>query len=1179
MGPPVETHDARDGSSVTVVINGKKYNVPTTYSDVSLNDYLRDHLGLTGTKVMCREGGCGVCIVHAAYPDTAGSGQIVQRSINSCLCPILSCDGWEITTVEGIGDQNKPHVIQSRLTEHYGTQCGYCTSGWVMTMYSLVQNAPEGQLTKQLVENGFDGNICRCTGYRPILDAFKSFAKSDSDEDAKNCLDIEDHRTPPCVKSRHCPGRCGNGHQTQVEVCSLPKTITENAFPWYKPTSLNEAYQLIKTNPGTSFYYVVGHTGIGVYDDPFYTAYMDMKGIKDLYKVDKTDNLVSIGANLPLRDVIEVFRKYRDAPGFQHLPALAEIISKTAHVSVRNVGSWGGNLAMIHADATETFLTGKNIADAAILQQALKTLANEIKPVDVPAEASPKYKTSLSCCLFYKFVLEIVGDYADPVFRSAVGNIARPLSSGTQAFDTKQEEWPLTQPIPKIESLAQCTGEAKYISDAFGSHILHAAFVLTTTANATIFRVDTASALALSGVRQVFTAADIPGKNNVSPPATLGPTDPEELFASKQSSYAGQPVALVVADTKAVAEAGAKLVKVTYSNVKTPILSCQDAISQKSFHGQMQSIIVGDPDKALAQAPNKINGELEIGAQAHYHMETMVSVAYPEEDGVSLDVGTQWIDGVQTAVSQCLAIKKHKVNISVKRCGGGFGAKIFRTNHISAATAVAAFLLKKPVKMHMSLWDNSRTIGKRFPYYGKYQVGFDKTGKLLSVICDVYSNTGAFNAGAAIGGWKARGDNAYFCSAWKFNLFNCKTNVAPNTACRAPGSTEAIYFIEYMMEHISKVLQKPSIEVKMLNFVKNGDKLLDGSTIKDCNIKAITEQLLQTSSYSERLNTVKQFNKENRWRKRGINVVPMRYSCSWARRQINCLLAVYHGDGTVAVTHGGVEIGQGINTKVAQVVAYELGIDMKYIAIKANASLTDANGTPTGGSITSEIACMAAISCCDQLKALMKPVKDSMKSPTWEQLVEECNSRGVDLTARALAAPHPPGPTVYNTYGAMCTEVELDGLTGQYQINRLDVLYDCGESMSPLIDVGQIEGAVIMGLGYFTSEEIIFDKKTGSNLTFGTWKYKPPTTKDIPVDFRITMLKNAPNPSGVLRSKIVAEPPLCMSASVVFALQNAIFAHLNETQKDDWFRIDAPVTVERTQQYCRIENEQMLLKK
>ncbi|XP_055352621.1 uncharacterized protein LOC129598648 isoform X2 [Paramacrobiotus metropolitanus] len=1157
-----------------------------------------------------------------------------------------------------------------------------------MTMYSLVQNAPEGQLTKQLVENGFDGNICRCTGYRPILDAFKSFAKSDCDEDTKNCLDIEDHRTPPCVKSRHCPGRCGNGQQSQLEACSLPKTITENAFPWYKPTSLNEAYQLIKTNPGTSFYYVVGHTGIGVYDDPFYTAYMDLKGIRDLYKMDKADNLVSIGANLPLRDVIEVCRKYRDAPGFQHLPALAEIISKTAHVSVRNVGSWGGNLAMknrknefpsdtfvsfvtgnatiyvgpenkscsmedfvklnltgklilradlpafskdyvfrtykimpryqnahayvnagfrakvdrsqpgkfviaekpavvfgniseqfIHADATETFLSGKNIADAAILQQALKTLANEIKPVDVPAEASPKYKASLSCCLFYKFVLEIVGDYADPVFRSAVGNIARPLSFGTQAFDTKQEEWPLTQPIPKIESLAQRTGEAKYISDAFGSHILHAAFVLTTTANATIFRVDTAPALELPGVRQVFTAADIPGKNNVSPPATLGPTDPEELFASKQSSYAGQPVALVVADTKAVAEAGAKLVKVTYSNVKTPILSCQDAISQKSFHGQMQSIIVSDPDKALAQAPNKISGELEIGAQAHYHMETMVSVAYPEEDGVSLDVGTQWIDGVQTAVSQCLAIKKHKVNISVKRCGGGFGAKIFRTNHISAATAVAAFLLKKPVKMHMSLWDNSRTIGKRFPYYGKYQVGFDKTGKLLSVICDVYSNTGAFNAGAAIGGWKARADNAYFCSAWKFNLFNCKTNVTPNTACRAPGSTEAIYFIEYMMEHVSKVLQKPSIEVKMLNFVKNGDKLLDGSTIKDCNIKAITEQLLQTSSYSERLNTVKQFNKENRWRKRGINVVPMRYSCSWARRQINCLLAVYHGDGTVAVTHGGVEIGQGINTKVAQVVAYELGIDMKYIAIKANASLTDANGTPTGGSITSEIACMAAISCCDQLKALMKPVKDSMKSPTWEQLVEECNSRGVDLTARTLAAPHPPGLTVYNTYGAMCTEVELDGLTGQYQINRLDVLYDCGESMSPLIDVGQIEGAVIMGLGYFTSEEIIFDKKTGSNLTFGTWKYKPPTTKDIPVDFRITMLKNAPNPSGVLRSKIVAEPPLCMSASVVFALQNAIFAHLNEIQKDDWFRIDAPVTVERTQQYCRIENEQMLLKK
>ncbi|XP_055329954.1 uncharacterized protein LOC129582465 [Paramacrobiotus metropolitanus] len=1267
-------HFAKD-DDISVTINGTRYQVPRALSEVTLNEYLRSYLQLGGTKVFCREGGCGACVVTATYPDAhSTSGQTVSRAINSCLCPILSCDGWSITTVEGVGTQKHPHPIQQRLTDHYGTQCGYCSPGMVMSMYSLLKEHPDGKPSAADVETALGGNICRCTGYRPILDAFKTFTKD-------GVKDVEEANCTPCLTNGElCTNACHRKANGQpVYVKKILDSVRETAPQWHSPQVPGRA---IQTAAGSGQAQPVlrrrPHRGNTIRKSLF------------------------MGAAVSLTDVINTFDAESKNEGFQYLAKLAGLLRRTAQPPVRNAGSWGGNLAMKHrhpdfqsetfialaiADATivlgpggkrlsipdfmkedltgkvilgaelpvyssrdyffaaykimpryqnahavvnagfrvkvdrskagkvviadkpiivygsigphfarahktEAFLAGKDgciikghhgkdLADPAVLQETLRVLKAEIQPEYDPAEPSTEYKQALSLSLFYKFALEAVGELADSRYRSAVGYIHRPVSHGTQHWQTNKDKWPLTKPIPKLEAMAQCTGEAKFISDIEQDGLLHCAFALTEQANADIHNIDISAAVKAAGVVRVFLAADIPGVNNPLQVSPIAP--PEQFLTDKHSDYAGQPVAFVVAETRDQAEAAAALVKITYSNIQKPILTFSDAIAAKSFHGEPIEIKIGDAQAGLASAPHKISGDFEMGTQAHYHMETMTALAVPNEDGLDVEAGTQWLDYEQAGVAQVLGIPKNCIRVTCRRNGGGFGAKAARHVHYTAAAAMAAWILKRPAKIHASLFEQSKFVGKRFPYYGKYEVGFDDKGRLLSVRYEVYCNTGTLNIMAPTMMWKEFGDSGYKSENWHFTLYNCKTNLPPNTATRAPGSTEGLYFMEYMLEHIANYLKQPSISVKQLNFLQEGDKNIADEPIEHNHLPTITEQLLKSSDYYERLKQTQQFNAEHRWRKRGLNVVPLRYPCGYTFAMLNCFVSIYHDDGSVAVSHGGIEIGQGINTKVAQTVAYELGIEVENVKILPTETLTSANCGPTGGSFTSEICCLAAIDCCKQLKERMAPVRQKLGDAVpWRQLVEACHWSNMDLSARARAAPigFMPSPSAYHTFGAMCTEVEVDALTGEYQVNRMDVLYDCGESQSPYVDMGQIEGSVLMGLGYYTSEEVLYDAKTGANLCPSTWRYKPPTDKDIPVDFRVAMLRDAPNPLGVTRGKFVGEPPFCMSASVVFALRDAIGASLKEKgHSNDWFRIDTPMTIERVHHYANVQPEEMVYSK
>ncbi|XP_033731118.1 xanthine dehydrogenase-like [Pecten maximus] len=419
----------------------------------------------------------------------------------------------------------------------------------------------------------------------------------------------------------------------------------------------------------------------------------------------------------------------------------------------------------------------------------------------------------------------------------------------------------------------------------------------------------------------------------------------------------------------------------------------------------------------------------------------------------------------------------------------------------------------------------------------------------------------------------------YYCQNWHLIPIGLKTNTPLNTAARSPGSCPSIFITESIMEHVARVVNLDPTEVRRVNLYQQGQLTPYKQSLLYCNITNLLTELETMAEVTQRKTSIAAFNQNNRWRKKGLSVVPLKFALAWEGAHYNCLVDIYMGDGSVVIDHGGIECGQGVNTKTIQVCAYKLGIPVDMIRVVANNTVVNANSITTGGSITSEICCLGIIKCCDKLLARIAPVRAKMSNPKWKDLIKQCGLDGIDLTARYQTSPTVPKGDVINyfSYGVTCSEVELDILTGQYQISRVDLLYDCGESLNPEIDIGQVEGAFVMGLGYWLTEELKNDPATGALLTNSTWEYKPPLCKDIPIDFRVHLLKNAPNPVGILRSKASGEPPLCMSCSALFALRHAAEAARAEIGQNTFFPLSAPATVEKINTACLLKPDQMIL--
>ncbi|KAG5888275.1 hypothetical protein JTB14_025195 [Gonioctena quinquepunctata] len=1265
-----QTMEMKKSTSVTFTLNDVEYTVTAdevTPSTV-LNNFIRNTLHLTGTKKMCFEGGCGSCIV--AVERTIDNKKTVS-AVMSCMQPLLSCDGWKIKTIEGIGGPiTSYHKIQKLLAENDGTQCGFCSPGMVMNMYALHESGPK---TMKEIENSFAGNMCRCTGYRSILTAFKKLA-SDYNEDEVE--DIEDIK--PCQKvdaGKCCGGSCSSRIEKTLttEICYLEA----DGKKWYNVSSLSALLSILKNIGTTPYMLVAGNTGHGVYTLPTSDVYINVNSVSDLTKHSFENDALTLGGNVTLNKFMDVAKDIANKhTHFKYLSDIADHLDLVASIPVRNVGTIAGNLMLkylynefqsdvfllletfnakltivdcdanesettpeaflkldmsgkvikqvtlsahtdsaykyksykmmrraqnahaivnagfllglsssnivesarivygainpsfVHATRTEAYLVGKHIFDNTVLAEAFTLLDGELEPNYVQPDPSPEIRKGIAIALFYKFILSIAPkDCITAKYISGGTIFDRPVSSGVQIISPISENFPLTQPIHKIEGLAQTSGQAEYIADIpdFPNQ-LHGAFVIAQAAPySVIASIDTKDALASAGVVAFFSASDIPGTNTFmsSLEAEL-----EELFCSGTVQYYNQAIGMIVADTHANATAATAKVKVTYTVSSTTPLVTTKAVLDANDTDRIATVSTVTATSTGTDITHTIKGTFELGPQYHYHMEVQCTSVVPTEDGLELYPATQNMDRTQQAVAEALNIPRQKISVHVRRLGGGFGAKLSRNNIATTAAALAAYKLRRPVRVWTPLKTNMSMIGGRFAPRCEYEVSVNDKGVIQKLDAKLYSDMGVAqnesNDFALVPCFKS----CYDYSTWNFSTHTVKTDTSAKCYARAPGSVEAIGAIESIMENIASELGLNPIDVKLGNLdSKNNQRILEfWNTMKTWSEVEKKESDMET------------FNEENRWKKRGLSVVPMRFEMAMAGPH-TAIVSIFHGDGGVMISHSGIEMGQGINTKAAQVCAYKLGISVDQIQIRPSYNLVVPNCNDTGGSITSEHICYAISKACDNLLARMNPIKHTMSSPTWKEWVNECYTANIQLTDTATFTIDEPGIQIYNVWGLCFTEVEVDILTGQYQILNVDILEDVGESMSPLIDLGQIEGAYVMGLGYYTTEEIVFDDK-GNNLTNRTWTYKPPGAKDIPQNFRVWIPGNIPNPMGVLRSKAVAEPPLCLSVGVPLAIRHALLSARKETDPSSsskWIMFDGATTPEKTFLYALNDYKQYQL--
>ncbi|HEX4951928.1 MAG TPA: xanthine dehydrogenase molybdopterin binding subunit [Thermoanaerobaculia bacterium] len=1224
-----------------LLINGERFEVEGLPATTTVADFLRSR-GLTGTKIGCAEGDCGACTV--ALLDRDASGRPTWRAINSCIALLPSLAGREIVTVEGLAEGERLHPVQAAMVDRYGSQCGYCTPGFVMSLFEAFYR-PDCHGSRELSDQ-LCGNLCRCTGYRPIRDA---------------ALDVLACRDG--APARPDPFRARLG---EAVPALAPMAYQAAGERFFRPTSLAELFALRAAHPEARL--VAGATEIGVNLNkkgrPF-PLLISTEAVPELTALHATPTAWHLGAGATLTTIEEALggefpsfakmlrafasRQIRSratlggnlataSPIGDSAPVLLSLdaelvlaspagerrvaiedfftgyrrtvlrpdevirevvlprfdaaaegwtrrvdflkVSKRRELDIAIVAgafrldldrdgvvrharlAWGGVAAMpLRARRAEAVLAGRRVEAA--VDEVAEILASEFEPID-DVRGGAAYRRGLVAALWRKFA---AGDTSE-------------AQDGDLAFE-RGAEWPEdddSRALRHESGAGHVTGRALYADDlAQRRPMLDVWPVCAPHARARILRRDAGRARQAPGVVAVLLAEDVPGQNNVG----VARHD-EPLFAAEEVSYHGQLVALVVGESLRACRAAAALVEVDYQPL-APVASLRQAIAEESWHTEPHVLERGDAAAALGAAPCRFEGELELGGQEHFYLETQAVWAEPEEGGaVRVCSSTQHPSEIQAMVAEVLGIPRNQVVTEQPRMGGGFGGKETQGNAFACLAALAAVATGRPVRLQLDRDLDMTLTGKRHPFLARFRVGHDGEGRLLAAEVELVAN----------GGWSLdlsqaildralfHLDNAYYLPAVRFSGRVAKTNLASNTAFRGFGGPQGMLVAEEILDRVARRLGLPPELVRERNLYRGRGETRTthyGVELGDDRLRQCWDTVLEQAAFTERRRAVAAWNREHAKVKRGLAVTPVKFGISFTLTHYNQAgaLVLLYQDGSAQVNHGGTEMGQGLHTKVLGIAMRELGLPAERIRLMTTRTDKVPNTSATAASAGADLNGAAVAAACATLRERLAPVAARLLARRAGAAVEAAEVAFAGGQARAgglavdfaavckqayverisLAATGyyaTPGihwdwstasgrPFYYYANAAAVCEVEVDGYTGMHRVLRVDIVEDVGDSLNPGVDRGQIEGGFVQGMGWLTREELLWDGQ-GRLLTHSASTYAIPAVSDAPLDFRVTLLPHARQPGVIHGSKAVGEPPLMLAISVREAIRDAVAA-------------------------------------
>ena len=734
------------------------------------------------------------------------------------------------------------------------------------------------------------------------------------------------------------------------------------------------------------------------------------------------------------------------------------------------------------------------------------------------------------------------------------------------------------------------SGFAEYTDDISEPlNTLFGAIGWSKKAHAIIKKIDLRDVKNSEGVESVVTYQDIPGRNDVGPVF-----DGDPIFPKTKVEYYGQPLFAVAATSVELARKAVLKAKVFYKELK-PIITISEALKKNNLLFKPRIIKKGNPSQKISRSKNKITGNFMTGSQEHFYLEGQVSLAIPKEDNNFLVYSsTQHPSETQQIIAKMLKQKSNSIDVIVRRIGGGFGGK--ETNFItSAICCLLSHKTNKPIKLRLDRDDDIIITGKRHDFFSDYEVGFDDNGRIDGIRFILASRCGmspdlsmAINERALL-----HIDNAYFLKDIEVKNYLCKTNTASSTAFRGFGGNQGMMAIENVIDNIARYLEKDPAEVRKINFYgkKNNNTTHYGMKIKDNVINELFEELKIKSDYKNRVQKIKKFNKKNKFKKKGIAITPVKFGISFTTIHLNQAGALVHiyTDGSVHMNHGGIEMGQGTHTKIAQLVSHSLGLPYEKVQITATNTSKVPNTSASAASSTTDLNGAAALNAVSKIKSnlnnfLKKKYKIFSKIEpiykngfiyignrvfNFDQIIKEAYLNRISLSSSGFYSTPKINfdkknfhgrPFYYFCYGSAVTEVTIDTLTGESKLDRVDILQDAGNAINPALEHGQIEGGFIQGQGWLTMEEVVWGDD-GRIQTFSPSTYKIPAVADIPKIFNVEIFKNGMNVEKVVnKAKTTGEPPLMLAMSVFFAIKDAIASLSDYKRIPD---LNAPATAEK----------------